>query len=220
QELAQGRAVPASVGQALVGCGRARPGHEIEIVDVESGGQRAVGIVGEIQVSGPSVALGYWQNPEATQQTFVRRGGRVFLRTGDLGFVHDGELFVTGRQKDLIIVRGQNLYPQDIERGVEEQVKVLRQGRVVAFGLERAEQEGIVIAAEVSPRMRKLIDPPSVRRAISELVAQSFGEPPIEVLLLEPGAVPTTSSGKLQRSACKGAWLAGELALLSAKSEV
>ncbi|MFO6383095.1 acyl-CoA synthetase, partial [Pseudomonas aeruginosa] len=86
--------------------------------------------VGEIWAAGPSIAHGYWRNPEASAKTFVERDGRTWLRTGDLGFLRDGELFVTGRLKDMLIVRGHNLYPQDIERTVESEVPSARKGRV------------------------------------------------------------------------------------------
>jgi acyl-CoA synthetase (AMP-forming)/AMP-acid ligase II len=207
RELRLNQAVPAQTGQRLVSCGVARAEHRLVIADPETGNALPSGRVGEIQVAGPSIARGYWNNAEATRRTFVERAGGVFLRTGDLGFLHEGELFVTGREKDMIILRGQNLYPQDIERAVEADNAVVRSGRVVAFALEVAGEEGIAIAAEVSPRLQKLIEPPSVCREIAERVAQHFGEPPKLVLLLKPGAVPLTSSGKLQRSACKRGWL-------------
>jgi acyl-CoA synthetase (AMP-forming)/AMP-acid ligase II len=162
--------------------------------------------VGEIQVTGPSVAQGYFQNAEASGQAFVLRAGRRFLRTGDLGFEHEGELFVTGRYKDLIIIRGQNLYPQDIERSVEDRIELVRKGRTVAFSIELDGQECICVAAEVSQRVQKLIEPEAVCKAIRERVAEAYGEPPRLVLLLNPGGVPVTSSGKLQRAACRKAW--------------
>ncbi|MFX5142040.1 acyl-CoA synthetase, partial [Acinetobacter baumannii] len=90
----------------------------------------------------PSIADGYWRNEEATARSFVERDGTVWLRTGDLGFLKDGELFVTGRLKDMLIVRGQNIYPQDLERSVEEEVEVVRKGRVAAFAVEQDGIEG------------------------------------------------------------------------------
>jgi acyl-CoA synthetase (AMP-forming)/AMP-acid ligase II len=209
--LADNRVVPNESGQQLVGCGMSQAGHDVCIADPQSGAPLAPGHVGEIQVSGPSVALGYWQNAAATAQTFVERAGRIYLRTGDLGFHHSGELFITGRYKDLIIIRGQNLYPQDIERSVEERIEVVRKGRSVVFSLEVSGEECIAVAAEVSPRVQKLIDPEAVCGAIRECVAEAHGEAPRVVLLLNPGAVPITSSGKLQRSACRIAWQKGRL---------
>jgi acyl-CoA synthetase (AMP-forming)/AMP-acid ligase II len=215
--LRANQVVPGAGPGSLVSCGVPRAGHRVVIADAETSEPLAPGQVGEITASGPSIARGYWQNPEASASTFVERADGVFLRTGDLGFLHDGNLYVTGRRKDLIIVRGQNLYPQDLERAIEEQNEVVRKGRVVAFGYELAGEECIGIAAEVSPRLQKLIDPPAVCAAISALVAQQFGEPPRAVLLLQPGAVPITSSGKLQRSACCRGFLEQTLALFHAE---
>jgi acyl-CoA synthetase (AMP-forming)/AMP-acid ligase II len=204
--LSRNHAVQSDDGQALVGCGETQPEHELIVADPESGNLAPAGAIGEILVAGPSVAQGYWQNAEATSRAFVRRSGRAFLRTGDLGFECGGALFVTGREKDVIIIRGQNIYPQDIERGLEEGIEMLRKGRTVAFALDFGGTEGIVVAAEVSARVQKLIEPQAVCAAISESVAKAHGEPARLVLLLNAGAVPVTSSGKLQRSACREAW--------------
>jgi acyl-CoA synthetase (AMP-forming)/AMP-acid ligase II len=204
--LAQGHATESERGRVLVGCGQTQPKHDVLIADPDTGDVLAAGRIGEIQVAGPSVAAGYFQNAEATREAFITRGRRRFLRTGDLGFEHDGQLFVTGRHKDLIIIRGQNLYPQDIERTVEERMEFLRKGRTVAFAFEVDGQEAIGIAAEVSERMQKLLDPAAVCRAICERVAEAHGEAPSVVLLLPAGGVPVTSSGKLQRAACRQAW--------------
>jgi acyl-CoA synthetase (AMP-forming)/AMP-acid ligase II len=215
QALAERRVLPVEGGQPLVGCGQAQPGHAVLIAHPESGEPLPEGQIGEIWASGPSIAQGYWQNPEGTERTFARRGERVYLRTGDLGFEHGGQLFVAGREKDMIIVRGQNLYPQDIERSVEEGVSVLRKGRIAAFAVEIDGREGIGVASEVSPRVARLIEPDAVCRAISERVAQAHGESPSLILLLEAGALPITSSGKLQRSATRAAWQNGSLGIIA-----
>jgi acyl-CoA synthetase (AMP-forming)/AMP-acid ligase II len=211
--LGEGRAVSsgdggagsAAPGVSLVGCGGPQPEHEVVIADTDTGEALGEGRVGEIRVTGPSVAQGYWNNAGATAEAFVKSRGQAWLRTGDLGFVLGGDLFVTGRQKDLIIVRGQNLYPQDIERSVEDGFDVVRKGRTVAFGWDDGE-ECIAVAAEVNARVQKLIEPEAVCRSISERVAAAHGEPARLVLLLNPGAVPITSSGKLMRAACRKAW--------------
>ncbi|HTV23139.1 MAG TPA: AMP-binding protein [Polyangiaceae bacterium] len=207
--LGEGRALeadgPAS-SQALVNCGKAQPEHDVVVVHVDTAEPVGDGEVGEIRVAGPSVTQGYWNNAEATAQTFFASRGRTWLRTGDLGFMRDGELFVTGRQKDLIIVRGHNLYPQDIERSVEDGFDVVRKGRTIAFAWDESGEESIAVAAEVNPRVQKLIDPEAVCRSISERVAAAHGEPARLVLLLNPGAVPITSSGKLMRAACRKSW--------------
>jgi acyl-CoA synthetase (AMP-forming)/AMP-acid ligase II len=214
--LQQHRAEPRTTGDELVSCGRLRVGYELIVEDVETGQELPSERVGEILVSGPSVAAGYWGNKEATQRTFVERDGVTFLKTGDLGFVFREQLYVTGRAKDLIIVRGQNLYPQDIERSIEADNPVLRSGRVIAFELEHASAAGVAVLAEVNPRMKKLVEPAEVCREISEIVARTYGEAPNLVLLLEPGQVLLTSSGKLRRAATKQAWLDGTLQVLAA----
>jgi acyl-CoA synthetase (AMP-forming)/AMP-acid ligase II len=213
--LGEGRAVASAddesrggavQGRALVSCGRPQPEHDVVVASVDTGEPLAAGEVGEVRVAGPSVARGYWNNSDATSQTFLASRGRTWLRTGDLGFVLDGELFITGRHKDLIIVRGHNLYPQDIERSVEDGFEVVRKGRTIAFGWDASGEECIAVAAEVNPRVQKLIEPEAVCRSISERVAAAHGEPARLVLLLNPGAVPITSSGKLMRAACRKAW--------------
>ncbi|KAF1072469.1 MAG: Linear gramicidin synthase subunit D [Pseudomonas citronellolis] len=198
-------------GTTLINCGHAQPDHDIQLVDPQSGEVLGPDRVGEIWSSGPSVALGYWRNPEASARTFVEQGGRTWLRTGDLGFLHNDELFVTGRLKDMLIVRGQNLYPQDLERCVEEEVDLVRKGRVSAFAIEHQGREGIGIAAEVGRSVRKLISAEALARAISAAVAEAFQEAPVVIALLEPGALPKTSSGKLQRAACRAQLLDGSL---------
>ena len=159
--------------------------------------------IGEVWAAGPSIAHGYWRNPEATAKTFVQHAGRTWLRTGDLGFIRDGELFITGRLKDLLIVRGHNLYPQDIEKTIEREVEVVRKGRVAAFAVTEQGQEGIGIAAEISRSVQKILPPEALIKAIRQAVAEACQEAPSVVVLLNPGALPKTSSGKLQRSACR-----------------
>ena len=198
-------------GTSLINCGCTQPDHDVQLVDPVSGETLGPDRVGEIWSSGPSVALGYWRNPEASARTFVEKDGRTWLRTGDLGFLHNGELFVTGRLKDMLIVRGQNLYPQDLERCVEEEVDLVRKGRVSAFAIEHQGRDGIGIAAEVGRSVRKLISAEALAKAISAAVAETFQEAPLVVALLEPGALPKTSSGKLQRSACRAQLLDGSL---------
>lgn len=202
-----------SRGTTLISCGTPRPGHAVRIVDAE--GRETAG-VGEIWLCGPSISPGYWNKPEETAQTFVTADGTRFLRTGDLGYVHDGEVFVAGRCKDLIIVRGQNIYPQDVEALIETEIDAIRPGRVAAFRTEAAGEEGVGIAAEVSRTMQRLIPADALARLIAETVAGGFLEPPKLVLLLPPGTLPKTSSGKLRRSVCLPLWRAGALAAYAA----
>ncbi|MHC8319475.1 non-ribosomal peptide synthetase [Pseudomonas sp. GB2N2] len=210
QALTQNRAT-AGEGSAIMSCGISQPDHAVLIVDPSALNELADNAVGEVWASGPSIALGYWRNPEASAKTFVRHAGKTWLRTGDLGFVREGELFVTGRLKDLLIVRGHNLYPQDLEQAIEREVEVVRKGRVAAFAVNIDGQEGIGIAAEISRSVQKILPPDALIKAIRQTVAEAFQEAPSVVVLLNPGALPKTSSGKLQRSACRNRLADGSL---------
>ncbi|WP_146150047.1 non-ribosomal peptide synthetase, partial [Caballeronia novacaledonica] len=186
----------------LVSCGVPPTDHAVMIVHRESGAALPDGVIGEIWVSGPSVTAGYWRRPEATAESFVERAGVRWLRTGDLGFLLDEGLYVAGRVKDLLIVRGRNLYPQDLELAIERDVELVRRGRVAAFAVQVDGAECIGVAAEVSRSVRKLVTADVLASAVSEAVALACGEPAAAVVLLEPGALPKTSSGKVQRAAC------------------
>ncbi|WP_042340064.1 non-ribosomal peptide synthetase, partial [Paraburkholderia ferrariae] len=209
--LRAAQALPEAEGVRLVQCGRHADAHDVRIVDPVTRATLPEGRSGEIWVSGPSVALGYWQNADATADAFVEDEGTRWLRTGDLGFHHDGGLYVVGRRKDMIIVRGQNLYPQDIERVVEAEVEIVRKGRVAAFGVELDGREGIGIALEVSRSTQKLVPPQALVDALNEAVSMACGEPLAVAVLLNPGALPKTSSGKLQRAATAQRWRSREL---------
>ncbi|WP_224248813.1 non-ribosomal peptide synthetase [Hyalangium gracile] len=216
--LQRGQAVAVETARsdahALVSSGRNALDGRVVIVDPEQGTPLPDGTIGEIWVSGSSVADGYWNRPDTTAQTFqasLRGSGEgPFLRTGDLGFLRDEELFVTGRAKDLLIIRGLNHYPQDIERTVERSHPAIRPGSGAAFSVEADGEERLVIVYEVSARhvsngLDEVIE--AIRRDVSrqhELIVYA-------VELLEPGTVPKTSSGKIQRHACRAGFLAGEL---------
>ncbi|MCS6800066.1 MAG: fatty acyl-AMP ligase [Myxococcota bacterium] len=189
--LRAGRAVPAGPdAQAveLVGCGVPFPDHELRIVD-EAGRTLPERVVGEIVTRGPSVTSGYFENEEATRESW-REG---WLHTGDLGYVADGELFVCGRIKDLIIVRGANYHPQDIEWAVSD-LEGVRRGNVVAFSTMVDGFESLVVAAEAASS-----DAPELRRRIAQLVQERFGLVPSHVAIVPVGTLPKTSSGKAQR---------------------
>ncbi|WP_248796649.1 non-ribosomal peptide synthetase [Pseudomonas sp. MWU13-2105] len=200
--LAQNRAQPGN-GNVVMSCGSGQPGHAVRVVEANTLQVLADNQVGEVWASGPSIALGYWRNPEASAKTFVEHAGATWLRTGDLGFLRDGELYITGRLKDMLIVRGQNLYPQDIEQTIEREVEVVRKGRVAAFAVSEQGEEGIGIAAEISRSVRKILPPQALIQAIRQVVAEAYQQAPSVVVLLNPGGLPKTSSGKLQRSACR-----------------
>ncbi|ARP81321.1 hypothetical protein CAL12_11035 [Bordetella genomosp. 8] len=211
EALAAGQARPAARGRRLVACGAPAPGHRVAIVDPASSRRLPDGMQGEIWTNGPSIAGGYWGKAEATQQSLVAHEGATWLRTGDLGFVHGGELYVNGRIKDLIIVRGRNVYPQDIEAVVEAEVAQARKGRVAAFAVDTPDGEGIGLAAEIAPLQRKRHTPATLVRALGRAVALACGEPLAVAVLLEPGTLPKTSSGKLRRAATRAAWRSGTL---------
>jgi acyl-CoA synthetase (AMP-forming)/AMP-acid ligase II len=184
---------------------------EVSIVDPASSAPSAPGTVGEIWVSSPSVSPGYYGRPEVSQEIMQQQlpgSGRRWLRTGDLGFMHDERLFVTGRLKDLVIVQGRNVYPQDIERAAEEAHPALRQGCSVAFGLEVADQERVVLVAELDATRG---DPADVARAVRRAVLDSQDVTLQTIVLVKPRSLSKTTSGKVQRQATRTSLLAGEL---------
>ncbi|MBR7214993.1 amino acid adenylation domain-containing protein [Pseudomonas sp. B2021] len=201
QALATNRAEPGQ-GSAIMSCGTSQPDHAVLIADPHILTELPDQCVGELWATGPSIAHGYWRNPEASAKTFVQHAGRTWLRTGDLGFIRDGEVYITGRLKDLLIVRGHNLYPQDIEQTIEREVEVVRKGRVAAFAVNDQGLEGIGIAAEISRSVQKILPPEALIKAIRQAVAEACQQAPSVVVLLNPGALPKTSSGKVQRAAC------------------
>ncbi len=207
ERLAQGQAEIVTKGIPIVACGFPASNHSISIVDPKTRAFLSDGYVGEIWTEGPSLAEGYWQHPQETAETFVDHQGTRWLRTGDLGFIHNRQLYIMGRLKDLIIIRGQNIYPQDIELVIEEEVEAVRKGRVAVFSVEHQEGEGIGVAVEVSRNMQKLVSAELLVTALSEAVSASCYESLSVAVLLNPGALPKTSSGKLQRSACRRGWL-------------
>ncbi len=188
----------------LVSCGEIAPDHSVAIVDRKSSTLCPADRVGEIWVSGPSVARGYWQQKQQTAETFLAHladsGEGPFLRTGDLGFISDGQLFVTGRIKDLIIIRGRNLYPQDIELTVERSHEALRKGSGAAFSAEIENQEQLVVIQELEPRHQA--DLVEVLGAIRQAVFEQHEVQPFAVALIKAGTIPKTSSGKIRRRSC------------------
>lgn len=210
-------AVPCADGPSvdLVSCGHAAADQRIVIVDPATSLACAAGRVGEILVSGPSVAMGYWDRPEESDRAFgarvADRGDGPFLRTGDLGFLHDGQLVVTGRLKDLIIVRGQNHYPQDIELTAQRADPALRPGGGAAFLVTADDGEDrLVLVHEVGRRAGEL-DVRHVTAKIREAVAQEHGLRVHTVALVPAGGMPKTSSGKIQRWLCRARFLSAEL---------
>jgi 1-acyl-sn-glycerol-3-phosphate acyltransferase len=207
---AERRAVATQHATALrfVACGRALPGHGIRIVD-EAGRLVPERVEGRLEFRGPSATAGYWHAPELTARLFTDDLGE-WLDTGDRAYLAEGDVFVTGRVKDIVIRGGRNLYPQEIEEAVGE-VKGVRKGCVAVFGRKDASSgtERLAVLAEVSPRNGQ--DTRALREAVSRAVVAAIGEPADDILLAPPHTVLKTSSGKVRRSACRSLVEAGGL---------
>src|SRR5438105_5209622 len=199
------KAAPAANGSALevVCCGRTFPHHELAIQD-EKGRILPDRSVGEICFRGPSVAAGYWGNPEASRAAGMGKPG-AWLRTGDLGYMVHGEVYISGRLKDILIVNGRNYYPQRIEWAVEE-LPGVRKGSAVVFSRPGKASEEVVVAVETRER-----DPEKLRAAIVAKVGDDLQLPVADVAMVPPGALPKTSSGKLQRRKTREQYLNGTL---------
>ena len=189
----------------LVMLGAPVPGLEVSVVDPQTGEACSEREVGELRITGNSLTSGYYHQPDATAELIIDG----WLHTGDLAYIVDGQLIVCGRIKDVIIVGGRNVYPQDIEK-VAGEVPGVRPGNVIAFGTDgRHGAQNITVVAEA-----RSDDLDGLAREVTRAVNDSVGIPPKEVVLVEPGTVPKTSSGKLQRSACRLQYASGELARL------
>jgi acyl-CoA synthetase (AMP-forming)/AMP-acid ligase II len=204
--------------QMVVACGRALPGERIAIVDPETFADLGTDRVGEIWAAGPNVAGGYWRNPAVTKAIFQARiagaaDGRPWLRTGDLGFLDAaGELFITGRLKDVVIIRGANHYPQDIEDTVQNCDPALRRHGGAAFTVVEGDAaEKLVVVQEVERAQRNRIAPEALVRQIRGAIVNEHEIVPHDIALLRPGALPKTTSGKIQRSLARELWLSGSL---------
>ena len=208
-----------SHARPLIGCGHAL-GQELIIVNPETLTRCAASRVGEIWVAGRGVAQGYWNNQGETKAVFrayLANGDGPYLRTGDLGFKHKNELFITGRLKDLIIIRGVNHYPQDIEHTVAHAHASLMNHRGAAFSMEVDGEERLAVVHESRPRRQTDFD--ELVRAIRHAIAREHGVNVSTVAIVKPGAVPVTTSGKIQRRACRQALLANSLELLKVWQE-
>ncbi|WP_414621612.1 fatty acyl-AMP ligase [Calothrix sp. CCY 0018] len=205
--------------QTLVGCGRSEIDTKILIVDPESLRECREEQVGEIWVSGSTVAQGYWRNPEKTQQTFQATlfgsTDKQFLRTGDLGFIKNGELFITGRLKDIIIIQGRNHYPQDIELTVENSHQALRCGCGAAFAVEFKSSEKLVVVQEVERSYLRRLDINEVVGNIRQAVAVEHDIRVHSIVLIKTATIPKTSSGKIARQACRQKLLNNTLDVLT-----
>jgi len=194
--------LPEGSGATIVSCGV--PVRDTELLITGDNGQDLPdGHVGEVGIRGTSVMRGYFNDPEATAET-LRDG---WLMTGDLGYMLDGRLFVTGRKKELIIVSGRNYYPQDIERAVHS-LELVRPGSVLAFGTKNGREEGVVVVA--APRNPQDVE--GIDESVRAVVSETLNLPVLEVVLLESGRIPRTTSGKLCRGRCRDLYEEGKLA--------
>lgn len=233
--LEQNKIVTAKIDEShphtLVSCGRSLIDQKLAIANPETLVSCKPGEVGEIWVSGSSIARGYWRQPEITEATFnaylkdTQEG--PFLRTGDLGFIDRGELFFTGRLKDMIVIKGRNHYPQDIEKTVEEITSWIRPSCVASFSVEIKGEEKLIVLAEVERRYWSInrsqaksqtktasdaiISVKELTQQIRREIAKNHDLQLYTALLLKPGTLPKTSSGKIQRHACRTEYLANTL---------
>ena len=206
--------------RSFVSCGRPLGGQRVIIVDPNTETRSVPGVVGEIWVSGPSVARGYWGRDEESRRIFEARprdsADGPFLRTGDLGFVKGGELFIAGRLKDLIIIRGLNHHPQDIELTVEKSHPALRPGCTAAFSVEDRGEETLAIVSEVdAPDSLDTEGHAAIIGAIRQAVAREHEIAVCDIALIKAGSLPKTTSGKIQRTACRTALLQQELKVVT-----
>ena len=204
----------------LVACGSPAPTMTVRVVDPESREPLPAGQVGELWVRGPFVGSGYWRRPQESSATFEAHTSAAegpFLRTGDLGFIDRGQIYITGRLKDLIIVRGRNHHPQDIEWTVQHSAPAVRSGRGCAFAVDGPDGEALVIVQELE-RRHGVQDFGLLCNSIREAVSAEHGIVPSVIVLVRAGAVPVTSSGKVQRAACKQLYLSGLLVAVHQES--
>ncbi len=217
--LAQHQVVPLTeAGDTLVSCGQPWLNERVVIVSPLTLKPCAVGEIGEILVSGDMIAQGYWAKPAATEEVFQvylpETNEGPFLRTGDLGFFYQDELYVTGRGKDMLILRGRNLYPQDLEATAEESHHALARSNSAAFAVEYAGAERLVIVAEVAREYRHALDVQEIAARLRLALAAEHEIELFALALLAPGALPKTSSGKIRRGACRQAFISNTLPAL------
>jgi len=199
--------------RTLVSSGRDSGDQKVRIINAETMTRCAEDQVGEIWVSGPSVARGYWNKPAETELTFEARlsnnGEGPFLRTGDLGFMHERELYITGRLKDLIICDGNNHYPSDIEKTVESSHPAIRPAGCAAFSINNSASERLIIIAEIE--QRPLVKADEIIKAIQKAVSLHHDLRIDDIMLTKAGSIPRTFSGKIKHYLCKTNYLTGTL---------
>ncbi len=216
--LEQGRVVPSPDGPSYVGCGTiTKPDATVRIVNPDTHRPCGPDEIGEIWVDSPTKGVGYWGLPEQSRDTFQARvvgedDPVEYLRTGDLGFFHKGELFITGRCKDLIIMRGRNLYPIDIEDSVRDCHPLIRPGGIASFAVDADGTEQLVLFVE---SRRDKLNPHEIDEVVEAVRRQVYAEYQLGVYAVvvgRAGTVRKTTSGKVRRLACKQAFISGEIA--------
>jgi acyl-CoA synthetase (AMP-forming)/AMP-acid ligase II len=220
ESYARRRLAPVRYGEpavTAVGCGDTDHGDQtVRIVNPETRVESAPDEVGEIWLAGSHVAVGYWNKPEETAATFGARiegtGEGPFFRTGDLGYLHDGQLYIAGRIKDLIIIDGNNHYPQDIELTIENAHPSIRKGGSAAFSVDRGDREQLVVMAEVDLPLGSPVTREELERVIRQAISEEHGIRLEEAVFLRRSTIHKTSSGKIARSACRASYLDGKLA--------
>jgi len=218
-DLADGLALSAEDGKmvqrVLVGCGVSVIGQDLRIVAPKTRRPLADGQIGEVWISGPHVALGYWLKPVLTEEAFCAylddSGEGPYLRTGDLGFLRDAHLVIAGRIKELIIVRGRNHYPQDIERTVAQSHPSLQPQSGSAFSVEVDGEAGIVVVQEVRRTALRSLPAEEVACLVRQRVLEAHELALHALVLIKPATLPRTSSGKIMRGSCRSAYVQGEL---------
>ncbi|MGD9851048.1 MAG: amino acid adenylation domain-containing protein [Nitrospirales bacterium] len=221
QALEKGTIVPALTTargtRKIVCCGSPIQGADLRIIDEKTHCHSLPDRIGEIWLAGPSVASGYWRHSEETHQTFnaftADTNEGPFLRTGDLGFMKEGNLYVTGRLKELIIIRGNNYFPHDIERTVQDSHPAFRQGATAAFSVPNGSGEQLVVVQEIRHH-KPLPNFEDLTSTIRQAVSLEHDLPVYAILLVKTGSVPKTTSGKIQRQPCRTAFLSGQIASL------
>lgn len=203
----------------LVGCGKTHCDTELKIINPDTLKECAEKEIGEVWVSGKSITAGYLNKPEYTNENFINYGDRRFLRTHDLGFLLNDKLFITGRIKDVIIIRGNNHYPQDIEHTVALSHQALQTNGSAAFSVEVNQEEKLVVVQEVRRTFLKQVDYRDVFNCIMTTISQRHEISPHDVVLTLPNTLPKTTSGKIQRSMCRKLWYSQKLDSLAVLHE-
>jgi acyl-CoA synthetase (AMP-forming)/AMP-acid ligase II/acyl carrier protein len=207
----------AKSARRLAGSGEVGDRETVVIVDATTGFPVEPGQIGEVWVAGPNIAGGYWKRADDSARTFGARlafnSEQRFLRTGDLGFLHAGELFITGRIKDLIIIRGRNVYPHDVERVLEASHRMIRPGCSAAFSVDDAGEERLVVVAEVTDEAKDVA--PAIIETVRKVISEELELHCHAVGLIRARTMPKTSSGKVQRALCRTSFLQGTLELVA-----